>query len=112
MRAASQGAAAPRTPSSGVWRVLAGGGVVVLGCFVTVAAATRVIYHAEGYAPGDADCDDCGITLVLDNLGWLAAAVGGYLVLLMLLASWLLRRRRFSAGEGDPLPLSVQATDS
>jgi hypothetical protein len=92
IRAATQGAAAPRTPSSGVGRVLVGGGVAALGLFATVAVATRGIYHAEGYDPGDADCDDCGITLVLDNLGWLAAAVGGYLVLL-LLASWLLRRR-------------------
>lgn len=95
VHAASNGPAARRERPSGVWRLLVGVGVLVLGLYVTIEVATRLIHRSEGYVPGEADCDDCGITLVLDNIGWLTAAVGGYLVLSLLLW-WLLRRRRRS----------------
>jgi hypothetical protein len=53
--------------------------------------ATRLVYDAEGYEAGAADCDDCGLTLLLDNIGWLALAMGAHL-LLACLALLALRR--------------------
>lgn len=83
--------ASPKQPRS-AWRRLLGVGAAALGFYLTVTIAIRLIHRAEGYDPGATDCDDCGITLVLDNIGWLAAVVFGYLGLL-LLGWWLLRRR-------------------
>jgi hypothetical protein len=82
--------ASPRRPHA--WQRWLGVGAAILGLYLTVTTAIRLIHRAEGYAPGDADCDDCGVTLVLDNIGWLAAAVVSYLGL-VLLAWWLLRGR-------------------
>lgn len=84
--------------SSQIWRRLLGVGVVALGLWLTVVGSVRLIHRAEGYRPGDADCDDCGLTLVLDNLGWLVAAVGGYVVLVALL--WWIPRRSGSRRSG------------
>ena len=72
------------------WQRWLGFGTAGLGLYLTVTLAVRLIHRSEGYAPGDADCDDCGVTLVLDNIGWLAAAIAGYLGLVLLLW-WLFR---------------------
>lgn len=80
-------------------RLLVAVGIAALGLGMTAVAAVRIIHRAEGYDPGATDCDDCGLTLVLDNVGWLAAAVAGYLGLLVLVW-WALRRRRRSAHSG------------
>lgn len=69
-----------------VWWAL----IFVLGLCLTFAVAARVIYEVEGYNAGG-DCDDCGVTLLLDNLGWLALTAGAYLGLFYLAA------RRFGA---------------
>lgn len=91
-RAPTPGTVASAKQPRSAWRKLLGVGAAALGFYLTVTMAVRVIHRAEGYDPGDADCDDCGLTLVLDNIGWLAAAVVGYLGVL-LLAWWLLHRR-------------------
>ncbi|MDO9398488.1 MAG: hypothetical protein Q7T71_18235, partial [Herbiconiux sp.] len=57
------------------WRSWLAFGLGVLGLYLTVSATVRLIYRAEGIDPATAqDCDDCDLTIVLDNLGWLALA--------------------------------------
>lgn len=69
---------------------------LVVGMALVVRATAEVIYRRAGYEPGLADCDDCGITILLDGLGWFAAAVVGYL----LVAWWVWRRTRRRGNAG------------
>jgi hypothetical protein len=83
--------APPRGLGGLFWRPLVGSAVFLAGLYLTFQGATRLIYDAEGYEAGAKDCDDCGLTLLLDNIGWLALAIGAYL-LLACLALLTLRR--------------------
>ena len=83
---------ASRKESNNPWRTVGIVAAVLLGFYLTLKITASLIYRSEGYNPGDADCDDCGITTLLDNIGWLAGAVGGYL-LLLLVVWWALGRR-------------------
>lgn len=65
----------------------------VAGLVVTWLAVTRVIYTLENYRPGYTDCDDCGVTIFLDNVGWLVLALGGY-VIVAGIGWWKLSSRR------------------
>lgn len=69
-------------------------GAFVAGLVVTWWLTVRVVHGLEGYVPGEADCDDCGLTLLLDNVGWLALALVAYLAVAALV--W----RRFSSSGG------------
>lgn len=69
---------------------------LVLGMAVVVRATAEVIYRRAGYEPGVADCDDCGITILLDGLGWFGAAIIGYL-----LVAWLVWRRSRRRGNAS-----------
>ena len=67
------------------------------GLYVVLEITKGAIYRAEGHDAGDADCDDCGFTLLLDHVGWLSAAVGAYLVLAFAVGLLVRRRGRPSA---------------
>lgn len=79
---------------SSVMPALLGTATFLAGFYFVLEITKRAIYRAEGYDAGDADCDDCGLTLLLDHVGWLSAAVGVYLVLVLACAAGLLVRRR------------------
>lgn len=73
-----------------MWRLLVAA-LFLAGLFVTFKVAAYLIYEAEGYEAGAADCDDCGLTLLLDNIGWLALAIAAYF--LMAFLAWTSVRR-------------------
>ena len=75
---------------SGGWRrpVLATGAFLV-GLYLTFRLTAAAVYAAEDYEAGAADCDDCGITLLLDNIGWLVLALLSYFVLAGAVMWWL-----------------------
>lgn len=89
----------PRRRDRRGWRPLLGLAVFLAGLYATVQLTVGRIHDAEGYVPGETDCDDCGLTLVLDHLGWLGLTVGCYL--LLALAAWVALRR---AASGRPRP--------
>ena len=81
----------------GEWRRPAvAAGAFVLGLYLTLRLTAEAIYAAEDYEPGAAECDDCGITLLLDNIGWLGLALLAYLALAGLVA-WRLKARARAA---------------
>ncbi len=61
------------------------------GLYATFKSVAHLIYEAEGYEAGAADCDDCDLTILLDNIGWLALVVVAYIVLAVVL--WVTVRR-------------------
>ncbi len=75
----------PTTASKGVWRPLLGFLALGIGLYLVVRLTAAAIYRAEGISLEDEDCDDCGVTALLDNLGWLRAAVALYALLAGLL---------------------------
>ena len=81
--------------SSGWRRPVLAAGAFLVGLYVTLQLTTEAIYGAENYQPGAADCDDCGITLLLDNIGWLVLVLLGYVALAGLVA-----RRHMSSTTG------------
>lgn len=79
--------------ASAAWRKLGAVVLLLVGLCATLWMTAQLIYQAEGYEPGAAECDDCGVSLLLDNIGWLASAVVAYLSL-ALITRWTLRRVR------------------
>lgn len=62
------------------WRPLISLTLFMAGLYLTLRVAAEVIYRVEGYEPGTASCDDCGITILLDHIGWLALTTFCYFV--------------------------------
>lgn len=84
-------------------KALVGWALFLVGIYLTLRVTAQVIYEVEDYQPGSADCDQCGITILLDNIVVMAAAAVAYLSLAGLVA----RARRRARRKGTAAPPAV-----
>lgn len=70
-------------------------GVFLVGLYVAWQLALALAYRVEDFDPAtdplDADCDQCGLTVVLDGIGYFLGGLGLYLVIAV--SVWLALRR-------------------
>jgi hypothetical protein len=87
-------------------QALAGVAAFAVGLYLTWRVASWLAWRQEGLdrdaTVGSADCDDCELTVLLDQIGFVLVCFAAYILLVG--TAWLVWRRRHSANDPDPRP--------